>query len=125
MTVFVLEAAPPALRGRLCVWMLEVRAGVYVGALSQKVRTKIWRQICEHLEDGNAVMMWKTASPQGFDFETHGKNRRKPVMVGDLKLVAFQSQDQSQPLEERGEDEVGIPYKQYRFHFSPLDKPGF
>lgn len=110
MTVFVLEAAPAALRGRLCVWMLEVRAGVYVGALSQKVRAMIWRQICEHLEDGNAVMLWKASTPQGFDFETHGKNRRKPVMVGDLKLVAFQPQEQTEPLESRGDDEAGIPY---------------
>ena len=32
MLVIVVENAPPRLRGRLAVWLLEVRAGVYVGA---------------------------------------------------------------------------------------------
>ena len=31
MLVIVVENAPPRLRGRLAVWLLEVRAGVYVG----------------------------------------------------------------------------------------------
>ena len=38
MLVIVLENAPPRLRGRLAVWMLEVRACVYVGDYSRKVR---------------------------------------------------------------------------------------
>jgi CRISPR-associated endoribonuclease Cas2 subtype I-E len=35
MLVIVLENAPPRLRGRLAVWLLEVRAGVYVGNYSR------------------------------------------------------------------------------------------
>ena len=31
MLVIVVENVLPALRGRLAVWLLEVRAGVYVG----------------------------------------------------------------------------------------------
>ena len=31
MMVIVVENAPPRLRGRLAVWLLEIRAGVYVG----------------------------------------------------------------------------------------------
>jgi CRISPR-associated endoribonuclease Cas2 subtype I-E len=38
MLVIVLENAPPRLRGRLAVWLLEIRAGVYVGDYSAKVR---------------------------------------------------------------------------------------
>ena len=30
MMVIVVENAPPRLRGRLAVWLLEIRAGVYV-----------------------------------------------------------------------------------------------
>jgi CRISPR-associated protein (Cas_Cas2CT1978) len=37
MLVIVLENAPPRLRGRLAVWLLEIRAGVYVGNYSRKV----------------------------------------------------------------------------------------
>ena len=31
MVVVVTENVPPRLRGRLAIWLLEVRAGVYVG----------------------------------------------------------------------------------------------
>ena len=31
MMVIVLTNAPPRLRGRLAAWLLEVRAGVFVG----------------------------------------------------------------------------------------------
>ncbi len=31
MLVTVVENAPPRMRGRLAIWLLEVRAGVYVG----------------------------------------------------------------------------------------------
>lgn len=41
MLVIVIENAPPRLRGRLAIWMLEVRAGVYVGDFSVKVRDMI------------------------------------------------------------------------------------
>jgi CRISPR-associated endoribonuclease Cas2 subtype I-E len=56
MLVIVVENAPPRLRGRLAVWLLEVRAGVYIGAYSRRVREMIWGQVCAYIEDGNAVI---------------------------------------------------------------------
>lgn len=93
MTVIVLEAAPDALRGRLAVWMLEIRAGVYVGTLSKRVREMIWRTIKAGLGNGNAVMAWKTNTESGFDFMTLGKNRRIPAEYDGLKLVSFLPED--------------------------------
>jgi len=89
MLVIVLEGAPPRLRGRVAVWLLEVRAGVYVGDLSRRVREMIWTQIEQGIEDGNAVMAWSTNTESGFDFVTIGKNRRIPVEMDGLKLVSF------------------------------------
>lgn len=56
MMVIVVENAPPRLRGRLAVWLLEVRAGVYVGRYSAKVREMVWEQVTAAIEDGNAVI---------------------------------------------------------------------
>ncbi len=89
MLVIVLENAPPRLRGRLAIWLLEVRAGVYVGDYSAKVRDYIWQQVEVGIEDGNAVMAWRTRSEAGFDFVTFGKNRRVPVELDGAKLVSF------------------------------------
>jgi CRISPR-associated protein Cas2 len=89
MLVIVVENVPPRLRGRLAVWLIEIRAGVYVGDLSVKVREMIWSQIEEGMEEGNAVMVWSTNTESGFDFMTLGKNRRLPVEFDGLKLVSF------------------------------------
>ena len=89
MLVIVLENAPPRLRGRLAIWLLEVRAGVYVGNYAAKVRDYIWEQVEVGIEDGNAVMAWRTSNEAGFDFVTLGQNRRVPIEVDGAKLVSF------------------------------------
>ncbi|BCL75805.1 type I-E CRISPR-associated endoribonuclease Cas2 [Jeongeupia sp. HS-3] len=89
MLVIVLESAPPRLRGRLAVWLLEIRAGVYVGNYSKKVREHIWSQVEAGIEEGNAVMAWRTSNEAGFDFITLGTNRRIPLELDGAKLVSF------------------------------------
>ena len=92
MMVVVVTNAPPRLRGRLAAWLLEVRAGVYVGDYSARTREMIWDQVQTGLEEGDAVMIWKAPTDQGYDFATHGKNRRMPVDFDGLKLVSFLSE---------------------------------
>jgi len=89
MLVIVVENVPPRLRGRLAIWLLEVRAGVYVGNASRRVREMIWNTVIKGIEEGNAVMAWSTNTESGFDFLTLGANRREPVEIDGLKLVSF------------------------------------
>ena len=89
MVVIVVENAPPRLRGRLAVWLLEVRAGVYVGKVSRRVREMIWNTIDQGLAGGNALMAWSTNTESGYDFLTLGENRRIPVELDGIKLVSF------------------------------------
>ena len=97
MLVTVVENAPPRLRGRLAIWLLEVRAGVYVGKVSKRVREMIWEQIEMGIGDGNAVMAWSTNTESGFDFMTLGANRRIPVEMDGIKLVSFLPEEGMQP----------------------------
>jgi CRISPR-associated protein Cas2 len=89
MMVVVVSNAPPRLRGRLAAWLLEVRAGVYVGDYSARTRERIWEQVVAYIEQGDAVMVWRAPTEQGFDFATAGTNRRMPVDFDGLKLVSF------------------------------------
>jgi len=98
MLVIVTENVPPRLRGRLAVWLIEIRAGVYVGDLSTKVREMIWQQIEAGIEEGNVIMTWSTNTEVGFDFLTLGENRRLPIEIDGLKLVSFY------PIEDKTED---------------------
>ncbi len=89
MMVIVLNDAPPRLRGRLAAWLLEVRAGVYVGNYSARTREMIWEQVEAYIDRGDAVMTWRAPTDQGFDFRTVGRNRRMPRDFDGLTLVRF------------------------------------
>ena len=89
MLVIVVENVPPRLRGRLALWLAEVRAGVYVGVYSTKLRERIWGEVLELLGDGSAVIAWAAATDSGFSFQTAGFNRREPIDFDGFTLVQF------------------------------------
>ena len=89
MLVIVTESAPPRLRGYLARWLLEGRAGVYLGQYSVRVREKLWKVVGKEIGEGNAVMAWSAGNESGFSFVTVGKNRRIPVDWDGFSLVSF------------------------------------
>lgn len=89
MLMVVTENVPPRLRGRLAIWLLEVRAGVYVGDVSRRSREMIWQQVTQLAESGNVVMAWASNNESGFEFQTLGNNRRLPVEMDGIRLVSF------------------------------------
>ncbi len=105
MLVVVTEAVPPRLRGRLAVWLLEIRAGVYVGDVSRRIREMIWNQIVNLAEDGNVAMAWAAPNESGFDFQTYGQNRRVPIDYDGLRLVSFLPQEQQNNKNIKGASE--------------------
>lgn len=100
MLVVVTENVPPRLRGRLAIWLLEIRAGVYVGDVSRRIREMIWEQVSRLAETGNVAMAWATNTESGFDFQTFGENRRVPIDYEGLRLVSFLPMEQDK--EEKG-----------------------
>jgi len=89
MMVIVVENAPQRLRGRLAIWLLEIRDGVYVGDFSQRTRERIWADVTEFIDDGNAVIAWTASVENGVSFLTTGKDRRIPVDNFGLELISF------------------------------------
>lgn len=89
MIAVIVNNAPPRLRGRLAVWLLEVRAGVYIGEFGAKTREMIVEQVKGLIGDGDAVVAWGAPNDSGFVFETFGVSRREPVDFDGLQLVAF------------------------------------
>ena len=53
MLVIAVNNAPPRPRGRLAIWLLEIRAGVYVGNYSRRTPEMIWGEVTEEIEDGD------------------------------------------------------------------------
>jgi len=88
-TVVVTENVPPRLRGRMAIWLLEVRAGVYIGDISRRTREMLWEQLQEGYSEGNVVMAWGSSNESGYEFQTLGENRRVPIDFDGLRLVSF------------------------------------
>lgn len=93
--VVVTENVPPRVRGRMAIWLLEVRAGVYIGNVSRRTREMIWQHLSKGYDDGNVVMAWASNHESGYEFQTLGQNRRLPVEFDGLHLVAFHGLESS------------------------------
>jgi len=127
MLVIVVENVPQRLRGRLALYLIEVRAGVYVGDLSSRVRELLWRWVCQDYGDGNAIMAWSTSTESGFDFETIGTNRRMPVDYDGLRLVQFAPPDnppapRSLIFDNKKEHNTGTPLASASVDSAPAPK---
>lgn len=90
MTVLILRAVSPGMRGELSRWMLEVDAGVFVGAVPARVREKLWEQIFWKLgADGTAVMINSSTTEQGFVVRSEGVTDRTIADYEGLALMRF------------------------------------
>ncbi len=85
----------------MAVGLPEIRARVYVGTYGRRTREMIWQQVCDGIEDGDAVVAWAAANDAGFDFATCGSNRRMPVDLDGFKLVSF-APPAASPTDRRG-----------------------
>lgn len=116
MWLIDLEAPPPRLRGLLARWGIEVRAGLYVGSATGKARDALWDLVVAELgADANAVMVFDSRHPQGFDVRTSGKNRREIVDFDGLWLAKFTPTEAAPrpefpPLEDAEELEFHLRY---------------
>ena len=100
MLVIVVENAPPRLRGRVALWLLEVRAGIYLGKVSRRLREMVWDSVEKGIGEGNAEMAWSTNTESSFDLLTIGANRRIPVEMDGIKLVSFLPENEDQDAKE-------------------------
>ncbi|MET8796628.1 type I-E CRISPR-associated endoribonuclease Cas2e [Nocardia sp. NPDC004568] len=88
MTVIVLIAVAPGLRGHLTRWMVEVNAGVFVGRPSRRVRERLWELLADRVRDGQAVMIEPANNEQGWAVRTAGRDRWRPTDFDGLLLSA-------------------------------------
>jgi CRISPR-associated protein Cas2 len=87
MVVLILERVPSSLRGELTRWMLEPRAGVFVGTLSAMVRDRLWTRACSRVGEGSAILIHSSDAEQGFAVRLWGAGRRIPEDFEGLTLV--------------------------------------
>lgn len=100
MVVLIIECATPGVRGELSRWMIEPRAGVFVGRMSATVRDKLWELACTRLKTGGAALLYSSPNEQGFAVRTYGDRARELVDYEGLTLVRLpKKKEKSTPAE--------------------------
>ena len=87
MMVLVLERVSTSLRGELTRWLLETRAGVFVGSVSADVRVRLWARACTGRGSGAGVLVYRAPTEQGFAVAVCGEPGREIVDFEGLTLV--------------------------------------
>ncbi|MBX6772058.1 MAG: type I-E CRISPR-associated endoribonuclease Cas2 [Chloroflexi bacterium] len=87
MVVIILERVPASLRGELTRWMLELRAGVFVGTVSAMVRDKLWDYVCSRMNEGAGLLVHSTDTEQGFAIRFWGETDRQVEDFEGLTLI--------------------------------------
>lgn len=90
MLVMTLEKVPPALRGELTRWLIEVQTGVYVGDVSATVRDLLWDKCVQNARTGRCTQMFRANNEQGFAVRMYGDQRRRLIDLDGYALVAIQ-----------------------------------
>ena len=99
MVVLIVERARPSLRGELSRWLIEPRAGVFVGNLSAMVRDRLREKVTKASPDGGAIMIHNAMNEQGFTARIHGDTSRTLVDMEGLLLVRIPQKRVGSPSE--------------------------
>lgn len=86
MTVLVLTAVPPSLRGVLTRWLFEIAPGVFVGHVSVRVRGELWLRVVEGIGRGRAILVNTARNEQRLEFRTYGHDW-EPVDYDGIALM--------------------------------------
>jgi len=90
MIVMILEKVPNRLRGELTRWLLEPRAGVFVGHVNAVVRDRLWEKCCKARGvSGGVLQIWSTNTEQRYAMRLHGQTRRKIVELEGIQLICI------------------------------------
>lgn len=87
MTVLILENVSPGFRGEVTQWLLEIKAGVYVGNISAAVRQRLWEKVNDSVGDGAALLLYSAQNEQGFNLEVCRTPERSVIDMEGIYLI--------------------------------------
>jgi CRISPR-associated protein Cas2 len=106
VTVVILTAVPPGLRGHLTRWLLELSPGVFIGYVSTRVRELMWERILEFVDEGRALMVHSVRGEQRLAFQVHGHDWT-PVDYDGITLMRRQTVPDYVPASRPGSGKSG------------------
>ena len=74
--------------GELSRWLIEPKAGVFLGSPTARIRDKLWQKALKKRKGGYILKIWSDSSPQGYSFRSEGDSFRQMIDFEGIALVA-------------------------------------
>lgn len=87
MVIIAMENVVERLKGECSRYLMEIKAGIFVGKISAAVRERLWETIVQSGDAGGTVMVYSAPTEQGFIMRSHGDPYRKVVDIDGLFLI--------------------------------------
>lgn len=88
MLVVIANDLPPAVRGRMKLWFVEVRPNVFVSGIKDSVANKVVDYLFQHCSASSGVTVFKSIrKPPGYEIRTLGATTRSLIEISGLNLV--------------------------------------
>lgn len=88
MLVVLANDLPPAVRGRMKLWFVEVKPNVFVSGLKDAVANKVVDYLFTHCTVDSGLTVFKSSrNPPGYEMRTLGMTKRALVELNGLQLV--------------------------------------
>lgn len=87
MVIITMDNAIERLKGECSRYLMEIKAGVFVGKISAAVRERLWKTIIESGDAGGTVMVYSAPTEQGFVMRMHGNPYRSIADIDGLYFV--------------------------------------
>lgn len=89
MVVLAVENMPDGDRGEITKWLIEAKAGVFVGNVNSLIRDIIWEKVEQNKNlETSALMIYTDNSEQGYSMKMTGNPRRYIVDFEGLTFIA-------------------------------------
>lgn len=105
MTVIAMECALESVRGELSRWFLELKPGVFVGAVNARIRDLLWERICRTDSAVGAVMAFSAPNEQKFQMKVYGDPKRTVTDFEGVQLITLSPELKSDKKEESLSDD--------------------
>jgi CRISPR-associated protein Cas2 len=67
--------------------MIEVKAGVFVGCPTTRVRDELWDAAVNGCKSGSCLQVWDVPCEQGYRLRSHGDPSYRPIDLEGLVLI--------------------------------------
>ena len=88
MIVVITNDLHPAVRGRMKLWFIEIKPGVFVSGVSNYLSTKVVNYLLKQKFGAGSVLIESRNNSPGYVIHILGCSDRKVVQLTNLQLIA-------------------------------------